>query len=150
MCISTVKTLLRSYTALILLRLRCFQSLNEILGVHTSYIIKMTYQWSFFSILSPNSEGSQPTPSFISLHGEKKAKEQGKNLTYLLCMTQISIIAICVQVLCLVVDDVRWHVCWCDMTLGEEQPSTDGTCQWVNPPLAISVLKTPAILWLYE
>lgn len=65
-------------------------------------------------------------------------------------MTQISIIAICVQVLCLGVDDVRWHVCWCDTTLGEEQPSTDGTCQWIHPPLAISVLKTPAILWLYE
>lgn len=134
-CISAVKTLLRSYTALILLRLRCFQPLNEFLVVHTSYIINMMYQRSFFlSIWPPNSEDNQPTPSSISLHGKKKAKEQGENLTYLLCVTQISIIAICVQVLCLMVDNVRWHVCWCDMTLGEEQPSTDGTCWWINSP----------------
>lgn len=45
-------------------------------------------------------------PPFF-LHGKKRNKRTRENLTYLLCMTQISIIAICVQVLCLVVDDVR-------------------------------------------
>lgn len=103
-----------------------------------SYLLYNKYDLlmvTFFSIWPPNSEDNQPTPSSIfSSWKKKRNKRTRENLTYLLCMTQILIIAICVQVLCLVVDDVRWHVCWCDMTLGEEQPSTDGTCQWINSP----------------
>lgn len=46
-------------------------------------------------------------PPFFLHEKKKRNKRTRENLTYLLCMTQISIIAICVQVLCLVVDDVR-------------------------------------------
>lgn len=86
-CISAVKTLLRSYTALILLRLRCFQPLNEFLVVHTSYIINMMYQRSFFFKYLTSKLRGQSAYTFLHFSSwKKKSKRTRRKLNiFALC-----------------------------------------------------------------